>query len=143
MVCPAVSPAEFRAFIVQAFVGPFAGDGEPAGGVGLLEEEPGRTNGLFDAPPAAGSPAELGPSGARCWPYDGLWSLRDECFAELLAEEVFDDEDEDFDDEFDEDFEEDWEDDLPQDEEFPDTFGGDDEEEEKKSPFKDDPDFDD
>ena len=61
------------------------------------------------------------------------------------AEDPFDDfDDDDFDDEFDDDFEEDWEDDLTEDEEFPDTFGG--EEQEKdgaKSPFKDDPNFDD
>ncbi len=136
MVCPAVSPAEFREFIVRAFVGVAdAGGGVGLLEVGLQEAEPGRGEGLVDD----------APSGARCWPYDGEWSLRDECFAELVAEEVFDDEDDDFDDDFDEDFEEDWEDDLPQDEEFPDTFGGadDDDDDDKKSPFQDDPDFDD
>ena len=59
-------------------------------------------------------------------------------------------EEDDFDDDFDDDFEEDWEDDLTEDEEFPDTFGGDDPEEEivesddedEDSPFADDPDFD-
>ncbi len=63
-------------------------------------------------------------------------------------DDPFDDfEDDDFDDEFDDDFEEDWEDDLTQDEEFPDTFGGQEDEKKKedggkKSPFSDDPDFD-
>ena len=58
-------------------------------------------------------------------------------------DDPFDDfEDDDFDDEFDDDFEEDWEDDLTQDEEFPDTFGGGEKKEEKESPFKGDPDFD-
>jgi hypothetical protein len=57
--------------------------------------------------------------------------------------------DDDFDDEFDDDFEEDWEDDLTEDDEFPDTFGGEDDdpdgaiEQEGESPFSDDPDFDD
>jgi hypothetical protein len=65
----------------------------------------------------------------------------------------FDDfEEDDFDDDFDDDFEEDWEDDLTEDEEFPDTFGGEDDpdevlepgdDEEEESPFSDDPDFDD
>ncbi len=61
------------------------------------------------------------------------------------ASDPFDDfDDDDFDDEFDDDFEEDWEDDLTEDEEFPDAFGGKDEDEEKdKSPFSDDPNFDD
>ena len=63
------------------------------------------------------------------------------------VDDPFDDfEEDDFDDDFDDDFEEDWEDDLTEDEEFPDTFGGQDEEEEddtEASPFKDDPDFDD
>ncbi len=62
------------------------------------------------------------------------------------ASDPFDDFDEDdFDDDFDDDFEEDWEDDLTEDEEFPDTFGGQDDEDEddkKDSPFSDDPDFD-
>jgi len=65
----------------------------------------------------------------------------------LEVDDPFDDFDEDdFDDDFDDDFEEDWEDDLPEDEEFPDTFGGHEDEkkkdDKKKSPFKDDPDFD-
>lgn len=66
----------------------------------------------------------------------------------------FDDfEEDDFDDDFDDDFEEDWEDDLTEDEEFPDTFGGEDDpdeaivepgdDESEESPFSDDPDFDD
>ena len=63
------------------------------------------------------------------------------------ADDPFDDfDDDDFDDEFDDDFEEDWEDDLTEDEEFPDTFGGEEEETESEetegSPFSDDPDFD-
>ena len=66
------------------------------------------------------------------------------------ADDPFDDfEEDDFDDEFDDDFEEDWEDDLTQDDEFPDTFGGqeeeaDDEDQESTpdSPFQEDPDFD-
>ena len=69
------------------------------------------------------------------------------------GDDPFDDFDEDdFDDDFDDDFEEDWEDDLTEDEEFPDTFGGndpdeeivenDDEAEDEDSPFADDPDFD-
>jgi hypothetical protein len=66
------------------------------------------------------------------------------------GDDPFDDfEEDDFDDDFDDDFEEDWEDDLTEDEEFPDTFGGDDPEEEiveadedEDSPFADDPDFD-
>ena len=67
--------------------------------------------------------------------------------AETAAgEDPFDDfEDDDFDDEFDDDFEEDWEDDLTEDDEFPDTFGGEDDEKEVEgddSPFSDDPDFD-
>lgn len=64
----------------------------------------------------------------------------------LEADDPFDDfEEDDFDDDFDDDFEEDWEDDLPEDEQFPDTFGGHEEEEKEKnqnSPFSDDPDFD-
>ena len=63
------------------------------------------------------------------------------------VDDPFDDFDEDdFDDDFDDDFEEDWEDDLTEDEEFPDTFGGEeesDDDEKEASPFKDDPDFDD
>jgi hypothetical protein len=68
------------------------------------------------------------------------------------GDDPFDDFDEDdFDDDFDDDFEEDWEDDLTEDEEFPDTFGGNDpdeeivetDEEDEDSPFADDPDFDD
>lgn len=66
------------------------------------------------------------------------------------ADDPFDDfEEDDFDDEFDDDFEEDWEDDLTQDDEFPDTFGGQEpeaaEEEQEtttESPFQEDPDFD-
>lgn len=65
------------------------------------------------------------------------------------GDDPFDDfEEDDFDDDFDDDFEEDWEDDLTQDDEFPDTFGGQEEEEEDDeedgddSPFSDDPDFD-
>ena len=62
------------------------------------------------------------------------------------ADDPFDDYDEDdFDDDFDDDFEEDWEDDLTEDDEFPDTFGGEEEADVDKedSPFSDDPDFDD
>lgn len=76
----------------------------------------------------------------------GAWT---ETPAPIFGEssDPFDDFDEDdFDDDFDDDFEEDWEDDLTEDDEFPDTFGGDDEEEgaeaTTKSPFNDDPDFD-
>lgn len=60
------------------------------------------------------------------------------------VDDPFDDfEEDDFDDDFDDDFEEDWEDDLTEDEEFPDTFGGEEEEGAEASPFSDDPDFDD
>jgi len=80
----------------------------------------------------------------------GLPLQGDDWFVEPLplvleAEDPFDDfDDDDFDDEFDDDFEEDWEDDLTEDEEFPDTFGGNEDEKKKKeaSPFSDDPDFD-
>ena len=80
----------------------------------------------------------------------GQWSGEPYCpvLAPELAEvdDPFDDfEEDDFDDDFDDDFEEDWEDDLTEDEEFPDTFGGEEEEEDdaEASPFSDDPDFDD
>lgn len=91
--------------------------------------------------------AELGDLPGR----DGL---QDQEFDGERAEggDPFDDFDEDdFDDDFDDDFEEDWEDDLTEDDEFPDTFGGNDPEEEigesdgeedEDSPFADDPDFD-
>jgi hypothetical protein len=62
------------------------------------------------------------------------------------ADDPFDDFDEDdFDDDFDDDFEEDWEDDLTEDDEFPDTFGGGEEDDggDAKTPFSDDPNFDD
>lgn len=78
--------------------------------------------------------------------------VMDETWAPLpdivcAGDDPFDDfEEDDFDDDFDDDFEEDWEDDLTQDDEFPDTFGGqeeeEDDEEEEDSPFKEDPDFD-
>ena len=69
--------------------------------------------------------------------------------ADMDEDDPFDDFDEDdFDDDFDDDFEEDWEDDLTEDNEFPDTFGGQDDDvnpasPKKNSPFNDDPDFDD
>ena len=91
--------------------------------------------------------ATPGWGGALPWPADEMSISR---AAETAGgEDPFDDfEDDDFDDEFDDDFEEDWEDDLTEDEEFPDTFGGEEEgddsaEEEEESPFADDPDFDD
>ena len=77
---------------------------------------------------------------SKSWEGDpsGLTPLRGE------LDDPFDDfEDDDFDDEFDDDFEEDWEDDLTEDDEFPDTFGGDEKKKEEESPFTGDPDFDD
>ena len=77
---------------------------------------------------------------------NGSWcdlETDDEGAGEEFDEEDFDD---DFDDDLDDDFEEDWEDDLTEDEEFPDTFGGeekDDKDDEKSSLFKGDPNFDD
>ncbi|MCF6277961.1 MAG: hypothetical protein L3J16_04330 [Anaerolineales bacterium] len=82
--------------------------------------------------------------GASAW---SSTSLHAEDGAEE-EDDPFDDFDEDdFDDDFDDDFEEDWEDDLTEDNEFPDTFGGQEDEKKpsdatKKAPFNDDPDFD-
>ena len=102
----------------------------PLGGEG--PREPSERRGALEFDPAAGR--ELGDDFAPT------------LFVANESGDPFDDfEEDDFDDEFDDDFEEDWEDDLTEDEQFPDTFGGEEEPDgdEEESPFSDDPDFDD
>ena len=99
------------------------------------------------------APAMSEPAGGKRWYFGELPWLAEQgpgsaAFETADAKDPFDDfEQDDFDDDFDDDFEEDWEDDLTEDEEFPDTFGGEEADEDEtepgeESPFADDPDFD-